>query len=139
MSRSRGKVLCDKRVQGALAKRVLFHWAIFFLLSVLCLLALECFLGEPSLGLGGHLGVIWQKYGFFFLLMMAIIPSFIYDTLKLSNRFAGPMVRLKESIRQVADGQPAQPIKFRDGDFWSDVSDEFNRMVQRIDEQKRTS
>ncbi|MCR9295417.1 MAG: hypothetical protein NXI32_22085 [bacterium] len=134
MSHSRKRVLVDQSVQGALAKRICFHWVVFFLLSLLCLFSLEYFLGDPTLTLGGHLSVLWNKYGFFLLLMVAIIPSFVYDTLKLSNRFAGPMIRIKQSIRKLADGEAVSELKFRDGDFWCDVSDDFNRMVQRVNQ-----
>lgn len=132
MSENRGRFYVDRTVQGALARRIVFHWFVFFLLSLVSLLAIEYFTGDPNLTFGGHLGVMWGKYGFFVLLMLAIVPSFVYDSLKLSNRFAGPMVRLREGIRQLADGEDGKDIKFRDGDFWGDVANEFNRMRKRF-------
>lgn len=135
MSHSRGKFYVDKTVQGALAKRIVFHWCIFFLLSVISIFSLEYFLGDPNLTFGGHAYIVWQKYAFFVVLMVSIIPSFVYDSFKLSNRFAGPMVRLKNALKSAADGEQPEKIKFRDGDFWVEVSDEFNRLADRLDEQ----
>ena len=139
MSHSRGKVLCDQNVQGALARRICYHWLIFLTLSLVCLFALEYFLGDPGLSVAEHMEALWSRYGFFLLLMLAIVPSFIYDTLKLSNRFAGPMLRIKSSIRKLADGEQVEEVKFRDGDFWSDISDDFNRMVKRVNQQQETT
>ncbi len=134
MAHTRGKLFVDKTVQGAIAKRIVLHWCVFFLLAVLSLIALEYFMGDPSLTLGGHLAAIWSKYAFFLLLMLAIVPSFVYDTLKLSNRFAGPILRLKDSIRRLAEGEQVTELQFRDNDFWSELSQDFNRVVQRVNE-----
>lgn len=132
MANARGKLYVDKKVQGALAWRIVFHWFVFFILSLICLFTLEYFMGDPNLSFSGHMAVLWQKYAFFVLLMICIVPSFVYDSMKLSNRFAGPMVRLKESIRELADGETVKELKFRDGDFWQDVSSEFNRMAKNV-------
>lgn len=132
MAHARGKLYVDKTVQGALARRIVFHWLIFFGLSVLCLFGLEYFLGNPDLTVSGHLLAIWQKYAFFVLLMVTIVPSFVYDALKLSNRFAGPMVRLKDSMKRLADGEDIRELKFRDGDFWMEVTEDFNRMANHV-------
>lgn len=100
------------------------------------ILALQYFTGDPTLTLMGHLGVVWQNYAFFVLLMFAIVPAFAYDSIKLSNRFAGPMVRLRKGIQAVTEGEPTVNLKFRKGDFWSDVADEFNEMVASIEAAK---
>lgn len=132
MARLRSKVFVDKTVQGALAKRMILHWGIFFLLSALSLFTLEYFLGNSQLSMSEHLQVVWGKYAFFFVLMLAIMPSFIYDAMKLSNRFAGPILRLKESLKSLADGEGSPKLKFRDNDFWLELSDDFNRVAERI-------
>lgn len=132
MANKRGKLFIDDNVQGSLIKRIVLHWCAFFLLSLLSLFALEYFMGDPALSFGGHLAVIWGKYAFFILLMLAVVPTFIYDTLKLSHRFAGPILRLKSSIRSLAEGENVAELKFRDNDFWSELSDDFNRVAHRV-------
>ena len=61
-----------------------------------------------------------------------MVPAFIYDTIKLSNRFVGPILRLKNSVRSVADGKPVSPLKFRGGDFWHELADDFNRLNEKL-------
>ncbi len=131
MSNKRGKFYVDRLVQGTLARRILIHWCVFFALSLISLTTLELFLGDPELTLAGHLSVLWGKYAFFVILMISILPTFIYDSVKLSNRFAGPIMRLRESIHSLAQGEAVKELTFRDNDFWRELSEDFNRIAQR--------
>lgn len=128
----RSKLFVDSKVQGALAIRIALHWLLFFVVSMMCIFALEYFLGDPGLTFQEHGYVVWQKYAFFILLMLTIVPSFVYDAIKLSNRFAGPMVRLKKNIKAVANGEQVEHIQFRDGDFWVEVCEDFNQVTDRM-------
>lgn len=132
MSQKRSRVYIDHPVQGALARRIVVHWCVFFILSMISLFALELFLGDPELTLAGHLGVLWSKYAFFVILMISILPTFVYDSIKLSNRFVGPIMRLRESIRNLAKGEKVEELKFRDNDFWYELSDDFNVVARRV-------
>lgn len=132
MAAKRCKVYVDRTVQGAIAKRVILHWFFFFGLTSVSLLMLEYFLGDAQSSLMEHAGAVVSKYAFFFVLMMAIMPTFIYDTIKLSHRFAGPIVRLKESLRGLANGEAVPNMKFRDNDFWRELSEDFNRVTDRV-------
>lgn len=138
-SKKRGKLFVDTKVQGALAIRIAMHWCLFFVVSMMCIFALEYFLGEPGLSFQEHASVVWRKYAFFILLMITIVPSFVYDAIKLSNRFAGPMVRLRTAMQSAADGAEVKPIKFRDGDFWMEVCDLFNKVGERLNKAEATS
>ena len=64
--------------------------------------------------------------------MFFMLPVFIVDTIKLSHRFAGPIYRLRQTIR-IAGRRRAryQPMKFRDFDFWQGLAEDFNQMVER--------
>ncbi len=132
----RSKVYIDKKVQGALARRVMMHWFGFFAASLLCLFGLQYFMGDPTLSFMGHLEAVWNQYAFFVLLMVAMIPTFIYDTMKLSNRFAGPILRLRNSMKELAEGKEVKEIKFRENDFWLDLSDDFNRVLNIVKDEE---
>ena len=132
MTQVRSKIYIDKTVQGAIAKRIILHWFVFFALMGLSLFTLEFFLGNSQLSVLGHVGAVWGKYSFFFILMLAVMPTFIYDTMKLSHRFAGPVLRLKESLKRLADDGQVSNLKFRENDFWRELSDDFNRVAERV-------
>jgi nitrogen fixation/metabolism regulation signal transduction histidine kinase len=57
---------------------------------------------------------------------------FIVDTIKLSHRFAGPIYRMQQTIRSLARGGAFTPIKFREFDFWQNMAEDFNQMVERL-------
>ncbi len=68
--------------------------------------------------------------------MVILMPAFLRDTLKLSNRFAGPMFRLRTVLAEMAKGNEGTKIKFRAGDFWLPVADDFNTVIDQINDLK---
>lgn len=132
MSNKRGKVYVDRLVQGALARRIVTHWCVFFALSMILFTATELFLGDPELSLTGHLSVLWSKYAYFVIIMVSILPTFVYDSMKLSNRFAGPVMRLRDSIHDLAKGERIEELTFRENDFWRELSEDFNVVAKRV-------
>ncbi len=68
--------------------------------------------------------------------MFLLMPVFLRDTLKMSNRFAGPMYRLRIALKKMAGEDVPAPIKFRDGDFWQEAADDFNTVRSQFDSLK---
>lgn len=68
--------------------------------------------------------------------MLMLLPVFLRDSLKLSNRFAGPMYRLRTALRSAAQNEDTGPIKFRTGDFWLEAADDFNIVLAQLEELK---
>ncbi|MCA9126707.1 MAG: hypothetical protein KDB22_06470 [Planctomycetales bacterium] len=132
MSNIRGKVYVDRAVQGTLARRICAHWCLFFVMCLASLFAMNYFLGEPHLTLSERLGQLWTQYAFFVVLMVATIPAFVYDSVKLSHRFVGPVLRLKQGLRKLAAGEAVPEMRFREGDFWKELSDDFNQLAARM-------
>ncbi len=69
------------------------------------------------------------------VVMLALFPAFALDTIRFSNRFVGPIARLRRYMRELADGENITTLAFRDNDFWSEVADEFNQVVELVQEQ----
>jgi hypothetical protein len=65
--------------------------------------------------------------------MLAMIPMFLRDTMKLSNRFAGPMFRLKTSLGCLMSGEQHLPIKFREEDRWREAASDFHQVLERVE------
>lgn len=137
MVKARGKLFVDAVVQGALVKRLVIHWLMFFSISLLCLFAMESMLGDPAATLGERVETMWQKYGVMILIMFATLPMFIYDTIKLSHRFAGPIYRLRTTFKTLANGEPATSIKFRELDFWTEMATDFNVAIERLNKSEK--
>ncbi len=129
----RKRVLIDPVVQWAIGRRVILHWMLF----LTCLLSLNAFLHI----MGSITQVtVWQAIADglraqipILAVMLVLLPIFVHDTMKLSNRFAGPMFRLRSSITALGRGTPTRPIAFRDGDFWQAAAGEFNSLRERVE------
>jgi nitrogen fixation/metabolism regulation signal transduction histidine kinase len=59
------------------------------------------------------------------------------DFVQFTNRFAGPVLRLRAAMRQVARGEAAPPLSFRDDDFWQELAADFNRIAARLSNESK--
>jgi hypothetical protein len=65
---------------------------------------------------------------------LLLLPVVLIDVLRLSNRFTGPMFRVRRTMNLLAQGEPVPPLKFRDGDFWMEFAGDFNAVAARLRE-----
>ncbi len=137
MSYERSKILVDPTVQWTIAGRLLCHWGLFLfsLVSISTMVKTLFVAGDHPLGETVVMSLRAQTPIFFVMLML--LPVFLRDSLKLSNRFAGPMYRLRTALRSVAESKPTGPIKFRDGDFWLEVAGDFNIVLNQLETLKQ--
>jgi aconitase B len=68
--------------------------------------------------------------------MLTLMPAFLLDVVRFSNRFAGPIVRLRRFLRELGENGEVPPLKFRDDDFWMEIAKEFNVCRERIYRQR---
>lgn len=69
------------------------------------------------------------------LLMLG--PLMMYDLLKVTNRFAGPMYSLRCEMRRLVDGKSRRPVRFRKSDHWNEMAISFNALRKEIIELRR--
>ncbi|HEX5472419.1 MAG TPA: methyl-accepting chemotaxis protein [Lacipirellulaceae bacterium] len=127
----RKKHFIDSKVQGALARRIIFHWLMFLSVTALIAFILQV-LTNPFQPLTAHLRDLWIVQGPLLIVAIFLLPVFVMDTIKLSNRFAGPIFSLRRAIREVAQGEKPRKLKFRRRDFWHDLADDYNTMLSRL-------
>jgi nitrogen fixation/metabolism regulation signal transduction histidine kinase len=132
----RKKTFVDPKVQGALVRRLVMHWCAFIAVAALVAFCLQV-LSNPFTSIREHAQNVWWTHGPFLLVMVFMLPVFIVDTIKLSHRFAGPIYRMRQTIRSLAKGGAYTPMKFRDQDFWQGMAEDFNQMVQRLISEKQ--
>jgi nitrogen fixation/metabolism regulation signal transduction histidine kinase len=128
----RTKKFIDSRVQGALARRIILHWLVFLAVGSLVAFILQV-LSNPFRPLANHAQDMWWTHGPFLLVMAFLLPVFVVDTIKLSHRFAGPVYALRKAIREIAQGDKPRRLKFRKRDFWHDLADDYNAMLEKLD------
>lgn len=121
----------DREVQGSLMLRTAIYW-LFCLMSVsLMLICWNAYTG-PSRRFFDLLTELFYRYGPALFASLLLLPIVMMDVVRLSNRFVGPIMRLRKAMSTLATGQPATPLNFRDDDFWRELADDFNRVSARI-------
>ena len=61
-----------------------------------------------------------------------LAPVIAYDIVRISNRFTGPVFRLRRELTRLAEGQEVQPMVFREDDYWIEMSEAFNRIREEV-------
>lgn len=122
----------DSSVQGALVKRIMIHWLSFFAVTALSFVMLQSLLGNPDVPLTQRISQKVAEFSLLGILMLAILPAFCLDTIRFSNRFVGPILRLRRALNEVNQTGDCDPIKFRDDDFWKEMAHEFNGVVDQL-------
>jgi hypothetical protein len=128
----RTKRFIDATVQGALARRIIFHWLVFLAVASLAAFILQV-LSNPFRPLTAHVNDMWLTHGPFLLVLVFLLPVFIVDTIKISHRFAGPVFALRRAIREIVQGKPPRKLNFRRHDFWHDLANDYNAMLLRLE------
>lgn len=127
----------DSHVQGALCKRIFLHWCVFFAVSMLAIGGIQVLLGNPGEPLAQRITEQFGQLFFFAVVLASMLPAFMLDTVRFSNRFVGPFARLRRCMRELAQFDKSEEINFRENDFWSDAAGEFNELRRKYLEYKR--
>ncbi|MBN2291911.1 MAG: hypothetical protein JXM70_05765 [Pirellulales bacterium] len=127
----RKQIFVDPKVQGSLIFRVIAYWTVCVLTISIMLLCWRMLTGPARPPLT-HLDDMWFKFGPALIASFILLPLVIYDIVKISNRFTGPLLRLRRCMRALAAGEEVKPIRFREGDFWQDLAKDFNAVAARV-------
>lgn len=127
----------DSHVQGALCKRIFMHWCIFFVVSMLAIGGIQVLLGNPGEPLVQRISEQFGQLFFFAIVLASLLPAFMLDTVRFSNRFVGPFARLRRGMRELAEFDKSEKINFRNNDFWTAAANEFNHLRAKYLDYKR--
>jgi hypothetical protein len=133
--RMRKQLFVDWRVQGALMLRAVLYWTVCLITISLMLLCWRILTG-PARMFSTHFDEMWFQYGPALLASFILLPLVLVDVVRMSNRFAGPLVRLRRCMRALARGEHVEPVQFRGSDFWREFAEEFNAVVTRVQRQE---
>ena len=120
----RWRLFADSKIQGQLLLRLIGYW-IVCQISIFGTIALFSFITNSSASVSP-------------LVVPALIVSFIFlpivvvDAIVFSNRFAGPMVNFRSNLKRMLKGEEIGDIRFRPGDFYQDVSNDFNQLKREM-------
>jgi hypothetical protein len=134
----RKKMFVDARVQGVMLRRLVIYWLFGLLAISQILLCWHIITGPPTPFFDQfRFDLLWSEHAPVVIASLILLPIFLIDTVVLTNRFCGPLYRLRGAMRALAAGERIEPLKFRDKDFWREVADEFNLLAVHVEQLKR--
>jgi hypothetical protein len=124
-------------INPAFQGRLLLHIGSYFLLylAIICLLGFLLFLQEALMtkqfrgGVGLYAIYLTQLRPILFASAI-LMPYFIYDLIKFSNRVAGPLYRCQKMMREMAEGKPVREFQPRKFDLMPEFYADFNALIR---------
>jgi hypothetical protein len=129
--------LVDREVQWSLAKRLLLHWLLFLIATSLSVLMWARLIEAPTESWQTVINMSIGRLIPFAVAAVVLLPMFIKDSITLSNRFAGPVVRVRRALADFADGKSIEPVELRQGDFWKSLAHEVNRVTRKVENEAK--
>ncbi len=130
----RSRLFVHSRVQGWLLLRILVYLACAAVFVTISLLLWQLAVRGPARWNHNHLRDIWEQYAPVFISVGVLVPLFLYDMLRFSHRFMGPLHRLHRSLEALGRGESVRPIRFRKGDLLHEMADAFNQVARRLEQ-----
>lgn len=127
----RQQVWIDRHVQGVLVGRVLLYWSgilIYFGLSIGCFHWWQ----NPEWTLSEHLWAMFEQVAPCLPTLLLLLPLVVFDIVRLSNRFAGPVYRLRKHLTDLSQNSQTSPLHFRDEDYWQQLAEPINLLQQKL-------
>jgi hypothetical protein len=130
-SPARRQIFLHGPIQGALISRIALYWLLSMFIQALLIMLL-------SVGSGSTDELFQRTHQFWWHLKLVAVsslltlPLLLLDITKLSHRWVGPIFRLRTAMQALAMGEDVQPLTFRTGDYWKDLSDDFNAVLTRV-------
>lgn len=129
--RRRRRLLIDGPVQLGLLRRLALY-GLYCLITATLLVFFWRVITNPLVRPPEHmLSAVWSAAPLL-LAIVCILPFIAYDLLRLTNHFAGPIYRARLTLASLARGETVTPVKFREGDYWSELAEHLNVLAQRL-------
>jgi hypothetical protein len=142
MSDKRNKLLVDSAFQGRLILRLVMYWIVYHVAMWHTLFLFNLFSTAISYDPAAPPKSVWELYSEFagqhvgvLVCCAAMLPILARDLLKFSHRMAGPLVRFREAIEEMAAGKPIRPVTLRPRDLLDEFLVAFNKMVATWNQQ----
>lgn len=128
----RNRVWIDRPVQGVLIGRVILYW-ICGLTYVGVGSACFQYYQHPDWTFSRHWVQLLSQWGPWLPCIVLVMPLVVFDVLRLSNLFAGPIYRLRQHLSQLTENlDDCPPLKFRKDDYWQDLVKPINGLQSEI-------
>lgn len=124
----RWRLFADPRVQGQFCLRVVIYWLVCQVTFFGAMLAFASVGGKESISPAALMNLAWPA----FIMSILALPFALLDAVGFSNRFAGPVLNFRRRFADLAQGKDVGEMSFRPGDYYSDLSENFNKLRTRV-------
>ena len=63
--------------------------------------------------------------------MILLLPFLLFDAIKFSNRFCGPLRRVVNELEAYSDGGTLRSVRFRDTDYWQSLGESIAKALAK--------
>ncbi|MFK8112504.1 MAG: hypothetical protein AB8B91_09885 [Rubripirellula sp.] len=127
----RQQLMIDKDVQGAVLQRTVLY-SVCCVVYFMVIMFFTSSADNPDAKLYETILLCLDEAVYWAPGLIILTPVIAYDLLTLTNRFAGPVFRLRREMERLAKGEPAYALSFRDGDYWMELADLFNQVRDEL-------
>lgn len=136
-SRGQRKTLYVSRsIQGVVMGRFALYWIGYHFTLWHAMLLYGYIRGNLLTAFTGGGMSFWEYYMAFFqanntilIAAAAICPIMLWDTLRVTHRIAGPIVRFKDVLKRLSRGEHVEKVQLREKDLMDDLRDAFNEFL----------
>jgi hypothetical protein len=133
MKNLRKRIWIDSFQTGLLLRIVLY--CILYQV-IICTFYIFCDqLDKSSAAMGVPLQLFSNTFTRSVLTLVLLVPPLAWDAVQFAHRLVGPLYRFRKTIQAMAAGESVSPIQLRKGDYLMDLKDDFNAMLQQLEQQ----
>jgi hypothetical protein len=133
----RKKLLVNPKLQSMLLLRVVGYWLAYMVAIEFLTLTWRISTGPEQPTFAAYFtSYDWSAAGLRLLLASLLLVPIIWDMLHFSNRFAGPIFRMRRTLREVAQGEIVEEVRLRRGDFLHGFADDLNAALRHVEAQQ---
>lgn len=129
--KKRFRLFADWKLQGMFCMRICAYWLICQAAMVVTILGFLTLAGQSEVGVAVD-DSPWRFISPAIVASFLFLPLLLLDNLRFTNRFAGPIYRFRKDFQKLADGEDVSRLDFRKGDYFSDLSKNFNAIQSRL-------
>ena len=130
----RSSLFINDQVQKRIFYRVGIYWVVSMVLLTIPVALTRTIFFDPNETFLFHIGAVMQENTTYYLLATLMLLFVLNDVAIFTNRFIGPIYRLRSDLASFHSGKKLRPIRFRDNDHWKDLAESVNQLVSRIQE-----
>ena len=125
----------DRPIQGALLGRAIMYWAATLVIQVVLLIFLTMIISSPD-DFYSNMARLWIYLRLLVIAAALVLPLVLRDLVRLSHRWVGPILRLRNALNDLSRGAPVSPIRFREGDYWQELAGDFNIVAAELNRRR---